>query len=141
MFYSTLEIVINNTTVVLSQLHNAYLANSFVRFVQRIESSNTHDYVVDFFVIVFFVSLSDKPYDKEAQKFKCKDGKHILNVWVCDNEKDCSDGEDEEPELCSKFSDFFFLAQMVIEIQRMHFSRFCRQPNVQTRPICVRKQK
>lgn len=43
---------------------------------------------------------TDKPCD--ADKFKCKNGRCILRRWLCDRENDCSDGSDEDPEVCSK---------------------------------------
>lgn len=45
--------------------------------------------------------FTDKPCD--ADKFKCKNGRCILRRWLCDRENDCSDGSDEDPELCSKY--------------------------------------
>ncbi|CAH2050204.1 unnamed protein product, partial [Iphiclides podalirius] len=35
-----------------------------------------------------------------ASEFRCKTGRCIPMSWRCDNEKDCSDGSDEEPGTC-----------------------------------------
>lgn len=35
-------------------------------------------------------------------EFKCTNGTCIPSNWQCDNEKDCSDGADESPELCGE---------------------------------------
>ncbi|XP_011556445.3 low-density lipoprotein receptor isoform X7 [Plutella xylostella] len=35
-----------------------------------------------------------------ASEFRCKTGRCIPATWRCDNEKDCSDGSDEEPGTC-----------------------------------------
>lgn len=49
----------------------------------------------------FAIISIDKPCDPD--KFKCKNGRCILRRWLCDRENDCSDGSDEDPELCSKW--------------------------------------
>ncbi|XP_059621431.1 very low-density lipoprotein receptor-like isoform X4 [Phlebotomus argentipes] len=33
-------------------------------------------------------------------KFRCKNGRCIPKHWKCDQERDCSDGSDEDPDLC-----------------------------------------
>ncbi|CAG4979463.1 unnamed protein product [Parnassius apollo] len=35
-----------------------------------------------------------------SSEFRCKTGRCIPMSWRCDNEKDCSDGSDEEPGTC-----------------------------------------
>lgn len=70
---------------------------NFVPFVRRF-------YFLFSFTIFcswMFRFVSDKPCGED--KFKCKNGRCILNRWKCDQENDCSDGSDEDPELCSKF--------------------------------------
>lgn len=52
------------------------------------------------FVLFFFQMFIDKPCDPD--KFKCKNGRCILRRWLCDRENDCSDGSDEDPDVCSK---------------------------------------
>lgn len=40
-----------------------------------------------------------------SDKFRCKNGQCIKKHWQCDQEKDCSDGSDEDAKLCSKCPD------------------------------------
>ncbi|XP_055694812.1 very low-density lipoprotein receptor isoform X17 [Lutzomyia longipalpis] len=35
-----------------------------------------------------------------SDKFRCKNGRCIPKHWKCDQEKDCSDGSDEDPDVC-----------------------------------------
>lgn len=41
-----------------------------------------------------------KPFNPE--KFRCKNGMHVLKRWICDFQQDCSDGSDEDPEMCGR---------------------------------------
>lgn len=36
-------------------------------------------------------------------EFRCSSGRCIPAHWQCDNEKDCSDGSDEDAHTCRKF--------------------------------------
>ncbi|KAL4716569.1 hypothetical protein ACJJTC_010233 [Scirpophaga incertulas] len=36
-----------------------------------------------------------------SSEFRCKTGRCVPMSWRCDNEKDCSDGSDEEPGMCT----------------------------------------
>lgn len=41
-----------------------------------------------------------------ASEFRCKSGRCIPASWRCDSEKDCSDGSDEDPSICSMSNTF-----------------------------------
>lgn len=52
-------------------------------------------------------------------EFKCTNGRCIPAVWHCDGDKDCHDGADEDPAVCSKsiFSCFIILLWLRIFIE------------------------
>ncbi|XP_047507981.1 very low-density lipoprotein receptor-like isoform X3 [Pieris napi] len=45
--------------------------------------------------------LSSESRTCTSSEFRCKTGRCIPMSWRCDNEKDCSDGSDEEPGTCT----------------------------------------
>ncbi|CAG7818831.1 unnamed protein product [Allacma fusca] len=51
-------------------------------------------------IVPLFIFAVEEPYCKKS--FECKNGSDILcSYWVCDGVKDCHDGSDEEPQMCS----------------------------------------
>jgi len=42
------------------------------------------------------------PRECTDKEFKCANGRCIPERWQCDNERDCSDGSDEDPKTCHK---------------------------------------
>ncbi|CAG7733912.1 unnamed protein product [Allacma fusca] len=51
-------------------------------------------------IVPLFIFAVEEPYCKKS--FECKNGSAILcSYWVCDGVKDCHDGSDEEPQMCS----------------------------------------
>ncbi|KRT81424.1 EGF-like domain containing protein, partial [Oryctes borbonicus] len=40
--------------------------------------------------------------DCHLHEFQCKNGKCVVNEWICDGADDCGDASDEENELCSR---------------------------------------
>ena len=34
--------------------------------------------------------------------FRCANGEHVLKKWICDFQRDCTDGSDEDPKICGK---------------------------------------
>ena len=52
--------------------------------------------------IVKPLAFLDQQECKESE-FKCSNGRCISGNWHCDGEKDCPDGSDENPLVCSKF--------------------------------------
>lgn len=73
------------------------------------------------FAVVTFVVYYCQAYDsnkhagelitaKECKdsEFKCKNGKCIPGNWHCDTERDCADGSDEDPAVCSELKFRYF---------------------------------
>lgn len=57
--------------------------------------------VLKFLLFFLYICVfTDSPCAED--KFKCKNGRCIPKHWQCDQERDCSDGSDEDPELCRK---------------------------------------
>ncbi len=54
--------------------------------------------------VIFYCLISD--VECGIDQFKCKNGRCIPKRWQCDQEKDCSDGSDEDPSNCRKFVSF-----------------------------------
>ncbi|CAI5455955.1 unnamed protein product [Caenorhabditis angaria] len=52
-----------------------------------------------FFYIVFIFRVNSDCHDDQ---FTCSDGKCIMQNWICDGARDCSDGSDEAHEACDK---------------------------------------
>ena len=47
------------------------------------------------------MNISDTQECKDTE-FKCSNGRCIPNIWHCDGDRDCPDGIDEDPAVCSK---------------------------------------
>lgn len=45
---------------------------------------------------ITFKVVSDQDSSEELSYFQCKDVMRVLNNWLCDGEKDCPGGEDED---------------------------------------------
>lgn len=63
-----------------------------------------------------------KPFNPE--KFRCKDGMHVLKRWVCDFQRDCSDGSDEDPEMCGRLWIRRHLVNIIEELRFDFFAIF-----------------
>ncbi|KOB75022.1 Lipophorin receptor protein, partial [Operophtera brumata] len=56
-----------------------------------------------------------------ASEFRCKSGRCIPASWRCDSEKDCTDGSDEDPSICSMYNTFMSVLFHVKDLLRVTF--------------------
>lgn len=86
------------------------------------------------FQFYYFFSAIDKPCDPD--KFKCKNGRCILRRWLCDRENDCSDGSDEDPDVCSKWKPVFFISIKINTVETYGPMRLCNS-NTYCNIVCA----
>jgi len=59
------------------------------------------------------MNVSDTQECKDTD-FKCTNGRCIPNIWQCDGDRDCPDGVDEDPAICSKLQFFMYRARCIL---------------------------